>query len=202
VRVPAPAIGPARAALAGLALAALTLTACGAPTPATAPTAAADPAAQDESRICVWAVPAGRDDGTYCQRVMDDERRRNKLTAEQRAEAAAAAAAVGQAIGRMSFGCAEPVTGECLAQQARQRLFPPTGTPEQTIDRVRRTLAAAGYPDAVVRRAGPKDLASRDTIVYAVRAGGGCVVGTVAADGRGGGETRVLGTLPHGRCLD
>ncbi|MET8832763.1 hypothetical protein ABZV78_02430 [Micromonospora sp. NPDC004540] len=211
----APTIGFSRAVLAGLVLAALTLTACGSPppTPGTGPTAIADPTSQDLSRTpaqpdpsasvirCEWLGPAGQYDPTYCQRAVDDERIRSKLTVEQRAEAEAAAEAVGRAIDRMTFDCAAPVTQECLAEQARRRMFPPTDSPEQATDRVRRAITAAGYTDIVVRQAGSMDPAPRDTIVYAVRAGGGCVVGHLEAGGRGGGQRRVLGTLQNGQCL-
>lgn len=211
----APTIGFSRAVLAGLVLAALTLTACGSPppTPGTGPTAIADPTSQDLSRApappdpyasvirCEWLGPAGQYDPTYCQRVMDDERIRSKLTVEQRAEGEAAAEAVGRAMDRMTFDCAEPVTQECLAEQARRRMFPPTDNPEQATDRVRRAITTAGYTDIVVRQAGPVDPAPRDAIVYAVRAGGGCVVGHLEAGGRGGGQRRVLGTLQNGQCL-
>ncbi|MFG2056873.1 hypothetical protein ACGFI9_22915 [Micromonospora sp. NPDC048930] len=81
-------------------------------------------------------------------------------------------------------------------------MSPPSDSPEQVTDRVRRALTTTGYPDIVVRQAGPMDPAPRDAIVYAVRAGRGCVVGYLDAGGRGGGQTRVLGTLPHGQCLD
>jgi hypothetical protein len=145
--------------------------------------------------------PAGQYDPTYCQRVVDDERIRSKLTVEQRAEAEAAAEAVGRAIDRMTFRCAEPVTQECLAEQARRRSFPPTDNPEQATERVQRAITTAGYTDIVVRQAGPMDPAPRDAIVYAVRAGGGCVVGHLEAGGRGGGQRRVLGTLRNGQCL-
>ncbi|MEV0426478.1 hypothetical protein [Micromonospora sp. NPDC050495] len=215
VRAPAPTIGSARPRLAGLVLAALMLAACGSPPPAPgiAPTAIAARTPQDASHTpahpdpsasvirCEWLGPAGRYDPAYCQRVVDDERIRRRLTVEQRAEAEAAAEAVGRAIDRMTFGCAEPVTQECLAEQARRRMFPPTDSPEQATDRVRRAISAAGYPDIDVRQAQPTDPAPRDAIVYAVRAGGGCVVGHLATGGRGGGQRRVLGTLPNGQCL-
>ncbi|WP_089006366.1 hypothetical protein [Micromonospora viridifaciens] len=129
--------------------------------------------------------------------MADDELRRSKLTSRQRAEAEAVAEAVGAAIDRMTSDCPQPVTEECLAKQARQRLFPTADNPKQTVDQTRETLTAAGFSDVVVRPAGPADPAPRHAIVYAVSAGAGCVVGHLGASE----QQQVLGVLPHGRCL-
>ncbi|MFX0594369.1 hypothetical protein [Melissospora conviva] len=217
MRSQAPIIGRWRVALAELVVATLTLTACGPPSPAphAGPdaTAIADPAPQDVSPTpaepgasatvthCRWFGPAGQYDATYCQRVVDDERLRSKLTSDQRAEAGTTAEAVGAAIDQMGFGCPQPVSQECLAEQARRRMFPPTDNPEQVSDRIRQALGAAGFTNIVVRQTGPADPAPRDAIVYAVPAGRGCVIGHLDVHGRGGGQPQVLGTLPHGQCL-
>ncbi|MCW3818502.1 hypothetical protein ONA91_29090 [Micromonospora sp. DR5-3] len=191
-----------QAALVGLALVALTLTACGPLSSATRTGSTATPDTSGSATLCVRAGPAGQDDDpTYCQRVVDDELRRSKLTPRQRAEAEAAAEAVGAAIDRMTSDCPQPVTEECMAKQARQRLFPTADNPEQTVDQTRETLTAAGFTDVVVRPAGQVDPAPRHAIVYAVSTGAGCVVGHLGASGRGGAQQQVLGVLPHGRCL-
>ena len=155
----------------------------------------------DPAIRCRWFGPAGQYDPTYCQRVVDDELRRSELTSKQRAEAGIAAEAVGAAIDRRRFDCAQPVTQECLAEQARRRMFPATDSPEQIADQIRQALTAAGFTDIVVRPAVPADPAPRQAIVYAVSAGEGCVVGYVDAGGRGGGQQQVLGALQHGQCL-
>ena len=195
-------------------LASLTLTACGSPSPApgTGSTATADskwhdvpgtpaPAGPSGRAIrCSWAGPAGQYDPTYCQRIVDDELRRSELTPGQRAEAGGAADAVGAAIDRMTFDCPQPITAQCAAEQARRRMQPATGSPEQIADRIRQALTAAGFADIVVRPAGPADPAPRDAIVYAVPTGAGCVLGHLDASGRGG-QQQVLGALAGGRCL-
>jgi hypothetical protein len=215
VHAQAPVIGSSRAALVGLVLAALTLSACAPPSSATGTgsTASAGSRRQgafdppipadtsDPAILCSWAGLAGQDDPTYCQRVVDDEHRRSKLTSRQRAEAETAAETASAAIDRMKAGCAQPVSQECMAEQARRRMFPTTDNPEQTVDQIRRTLTAAGFTDIVVRPAGPADPAPRHAIVYAVGAGAGCVVGYLDAGGRSGGQQQVLGVLPHGQCL-
>ncbi|MEU8181483.1 hypothetical protein AB0B85_23315 [Micromonospora sp. NPDC049044] len=207
--------GPAWAALVGLVLAGLALTACGsqasaprggstASVPAPRQSDLDPPAPVDTSSavLCAGAGPAGGDDSlAYCQRVTDDKLRRGNLTSGQRAEAETAAAAVAAAVGRVTLECAEPVSQECLAQEARRRMFPATGSPEQTADRIQRALTAAGFTDIVVRPAGPADPAPRHAIVYAVRAGAGCVVGHLDGGGRSAGQPQAVGALPHGGCL-
>ncbi|MCM0673850.1 hypothetical protein NCC78_03895 [Micromonospora phytophila] len=101
----------------------------------------------------------------------------------------------------MRFDCARPVTEECVAEQARRRMFPATDSPEQMADQIRQVLTTAGFTDIVVRPAGPADPAPRHGIVYAVPAGAVCVVGYLDAGGRGGGQQQVVGTLPGGQCL-
>ncbi|WP_141910770.1 hypothetical protein [Micromonospora sp. A202] len=207
--------GPARAALVGLVLAGLALTACGpqSSTPRSGSTASVpaqgqadlDPPAPVDTPsavLCGGAGPAGGDDDlAYCRRMMDDNLRRSNLTSGQRTEAETAADAVDAAIGRVTLECAAPVSQECLAEEARRRMFPATGSPEQTVDRIRRALTAAGFTDIVVRPAGPADPAPRHAIVYAVRAGAGCVVGHLDGGGRSAGRPQAVGALPHGRCL-
>ncbi|MEU5790698.1 hypothetical protein ABZ754_23605 [Micromonospora purpureochromogenes] len=211
----APMIGLSRQALVGLVLAALTLTACGSPSPApgTGSTATAGSKWQDVSGTptpadtsgpairCSWFGPAGQYDPTYCQRVVDDELGRTKLSSRQRAQAETAAEAVRAALDRMRFDCARPVTEECVAEQARRRMFPVTDSPEQMVDEIRQVLTTAGFTDIVVRPVGPADPAPRHAIVYAIPAGAACVVGYLDAGGRGGGRQQVLGTLPGGQCL-
>ncbi|MFU8876019.1 hypothetical protein [Micromonospora sp. SL4-19] len=199
-----------------LVLASVTLVSCGSPssTPSAESTAAADSKWQDASGSsqpahassraisCSWAGPAGgQHDSTYCQRVVDDELRRSELTPDQRADAEAAVEAVVKAIDHLTFDCAQPVTEECLAEQARRRIMPATDRPARTVEQVRQALTVAGFADVTVRTAGQADPAPRDTIVYAVPIGTGCVVGHLAASGQGAGQQGVLGTLPDGRCL-
>ncbi|WP_285795580.1 hypothetical protein [Micromonospora sp. NBRC 107095] len=207
--------GPARAALVGLVLSGLALTACGpqASAPRSGSTASAPAQGQGDhdspapvdtpsATLCSGAGPAGGDDVlAYCRRVTDDKLRRSNLTSGQRAEAETTADAVDAAIGQVTLECAEPVSQECLAEEARRRMFPATGSPEQTADRVRQALTAAGFTDIVVRPAGPADPAPRSAIVYAVRAGAGCVVGHLDGGGRSAGQPQAVGALPHGRCL-
>lgn len=144
MRAQAPIIRGSRAALGGLLLATLIqLTACGSPspTPGTGSTVTADSKWQDVPGAaapadtsgpairCGWIGPAGQYDPIYCQRVVDDELGRSKLTPRQRAGAGATADEVGAAIDRMRFDCARPVTEECVAELARRRMQPATDSP-------------------------------------------------------------------------
>ncbi|MGC5020341.1 hypothetical protein [Micromonospora sp. DT47] len=153
----------------------------------------------EDTILCTWFGPVGEDDPTYCDRVVSDTVRRTRLTARQRADAEARADAVEAAIDRHGDRCA-PMTGECAAEQARRRLFPPPSA-DQVIVEVRRALEDAGFAGAIVRSAGSVDPAPRNTIVYGIPIGDACLVGYLHGSGSGGKDPQPLGALPGGQCL-
>lgn len=139
--------------------------------------------------VCLGLVPPGRAQGSCATGS------RAVLSDAQREHAREAARAIGSTVARAD-GCPAS-TDTCAQRAARQRLrSPDVGEVEQ----VRRALADAGYPDAVVRVARADDPAPQDAIVYAVAVGPACVIGHLdgfASDGL----PSVEGRLPNGQCL-
>jgi hypothetical protein len=138
----------------------------------------------------------GRDDG-YCMRIADDYFSRPELTGEQRAALSGHLTAVQRAVGQLSY--------------CHYRDLPPTQRPqcggvptgrtmtEAHVDAVHRVLVEAGYPLAIVRLARADDPASRGSVLYAVPADKGCIVGQMT--GYGQDLARPLAPLPGGQCL-
>ncbi|MFI6763475.1 hypothetical protein ACIBF5_30560 [Micromonospora sp. NPDC050417] len=152
--------------------------------------AMAVPAAPSSSAPAAIAIACVRlPDDDYCNRYVADLARRPPLTGAQRAEAEAARTRL---LAALPPGAAAPASCITPNGPCAVRGIPPT------VDDVRRALAAAGHPDAVVRAAGATDPAPLGSVLLAVPVGPACVLGHV--DGIGGQSTAV-GRLPDGRCL-
>ncbi|MEV0155966.1 hypothetical protein AB0H57_19790 [Micromonospora sp. NPDC050686] len=149
---------------------------------------------------CTWFGPANQYDDGYCDRMAADAARRRPLAEPDRAAAQAKAKQITAALRRPTVDCAQLSEEDCLARQARQRMFALAESPEQLADRIRGSLRNAGLPEVTVRPAGPEDPAPRDAVIFAVPVGVACLLGYVHPR-RKGDETRVVGELPEGGCL-
>lgn len=142
-------------------------------------------------RLVACVAPADTADD-YCPRLMDDRAARAELTNRD----------------RMLGGGFEDKVRAALTTLPGGRLAYNSAPGEgPDADRIRQSLAAAGFTDVVVRPARASDPATTGSIVYAVRidlygadADAACVVGYADAEGWSGGP-ELVGTLPGGVCL-
>jgi hypothetical protein len=149
------------------------------------------PAQSGLAVVCAANEPDG------CQREAADLARRTPLTGEQRIQGEATAAQVGTVITRATYQVAQPTAAICPTAGQPCHIPEPTLQPGDA-DRVRTALVDAGFAGSVVRIAGPTDPAPTGSLLYAVPAGVGCVVGYQKGFGGGHG---VVGHLPDGTCL-
>ncbi|RZU48479.1 hypothetical protein EV385_0195 [Krasilnikovia cinnamomea] len=156
-------------------------------------TNAQDHGSASERRAVVCAAPpAGRMDNGHCARISADLIRRTGLTPRQQQVAAQLAPAVDRAASssRESRTECDSATAVCRRVASAAE-----------VGEVRRSLAAAGFTDAVVRTARPDDPAPAGAVVYAVGSGPACVLGYLSPNSTGVGSTQIGGRLPDGTCL-
>jgi hypothetical protein len=145
------------------------------------------------------ACPAPDPDGTTaCRRLAAEVARRPWLTADQQKALWGEIVRVQQAI----LGVMPP-RGRCvLATQPVTAVppchFVPDTTEPASPDEVEAALRAAGFGTATVRWAGTDDPAPAGALLFAVRAGVGCIIGYRKA---GTGTEVVMGARPDGSCL-
>jgi hypothetical protein len=180
----------------------------GLPDAAGAPAHRASPS---DRGVIIACVGIGPDAEGYCERYARDILRRGQLTDRQRALGEAAREAIWGAIA----SAAGPGPGpRCILLAPT---VPPTGRgpyvpppchapPRQfvpgDVDRLRQALAAAGFPDPIVRMARGDDPAPSGSILYAVPVGVACLVGSQSGGLEGNGTgPNVVGRLPDGSCL-
>jgi hypothetical protein len=177
--------------------------------------------AGDEAQVAAVASDA-------CIRQALDAARRTRLTAGQQAQGQVAALAASAALRRADRDCQLgggpgcPVyrtaaagrgdPGQVYPRPAGSELdpaqvpMPEPGRDERRpvslgeVDLIVSVLRQAGFGSAVVRLAGDQDPAPAGTVIYAIEAGPGCVVGHQRGVGARG-SWQVVGRLPDGGCL-
>ncbi len=134
------------------------------------------------------------DDGHCAVEVKDSHRRAGAPAIGQDEKLDEAAVAIHRYA--RDAGCAEPVTdGHCSGTSE-------LAATEQDAAAVRRSLAAGGYSDAVVRLGRETDPTVAGALIYAVRVGDVCVLGDVTPPPVEKWHEWYAGLLPDGRCLD
>jgi hypothetical protein len=146
-----------------------------------------NPPPASPSLRAVLAVECERAD--VCDRIVADLLRRPTLTEADRSTARAAVPAIQQALPRATEAECPPPGDACAIR------FLPADP-----DQISAGLAAAGYPDAIVRVARTGDPAPTGAVVFAVPIGEVCVLG-YHAPVTGPGDIRIEGQLPGGTCL-
>jgi hypothetical protein len=137
----------------------------------------------------VFAVACVRTADDYCPRYIDDLVRRRQLDPAQQVRVQAAADRVRLVLpaGLVGRPVCEPTSGgACLLSRSAP-----------TVNAVRDALVAAGF-SAVVRQARSGDPAPIGSVLFAVTAAPGCVVGF--HDGPSP-QSNAVGLLPDGHCL-
>lgn len=153
-----------------------------------------DGAVAGSAPVAVCANPLNDDDG-HCALELKDSHRRTGAPAIGHDPALDEAAVAVHRFAR-DAGCVEPtVGGRCEGASE-------LAATEDEAAEVRRSLAAGGYRDVVVRLGRDSDPTAPGALIYAVRVGEVCVLGDVTPPPQGRFHEWYAGLLPGGHCLD
>ncbi|MBB5959834.1 hypothetical protein FHS29_006455 [Saccharothrix tamanrassetensis] len=143
----------------------------------------------------IWGTQAevSRD---FCDRVSADAGRRGRITEAQRADAEAAFTRIEHV--PMLLGSCFTERGMPCAREHERR--PPT---QADVDRLSQDTAREGFSRSSARIADDDDPAPEGSLLYAIQVDDQtCVIGYLRQVPSGLSGHDVVGTLPHGGCLD
>ncbi|WP_250002750.1 hypothetical protein [Actinoplanes sp. M2I2] len=152
------------------------------------------PAGGVSAAVC--SDPLNDEDGHCALELKDSHRRTSAPVAGQDEALDEAAVAVHRWV--HDAGCVERTTGADGPCAGAGEL----SATEQDVAEVRRSLAAGGYREAVVRLGRDTDPTLPGALIYAVRVGEVCVLGDVTPPPDERWHEWYAGLLPDGRCLD